>query len=52
MAVKNEFKFINFWDIILDTDNTINPKYIPDSTDHHLKNNKNTEILEYVLSQI
>jgi hypothetical protein len=51
MCEKNGFKFIDFWDVLLDEENRVKQQYLPYFLDHHLCVG-GTEILERVLREI
>lgn len=52
MCINNNFKYINFWNIIMDDEKTIKSEYMPEHNDHHLRKNNKTELLEYILNNM
>jgi hypothetical protein len=51
MCLKNGFKYIDFWDFVMEN-NKVKDKYMPSINDHHLKIVDDTELLEYILEKI
>ena len=51
MCIKNNYKYIDFWSVVVDEVGNVKPEYKTNG-DHHLANYGNHKILDYILSEI
>ena len=51
MCLKNNYKYIDFWEVVTNN-NKVNEKYMPSDGDHHLKKVQDTFLLDYILYKI
>lgn len=52
MCIKNNFLYVDFWNIIMENEYEVQAKYLYEHDDHHLKKTNDTELIDYILSQI
>lgn len=52
MCEKNNFKFINLWNILCDKNNNLLEKYKPNTLDHHLKIDYELNLIKYIENEI
>ena len=52
MCIKNNFLYIDFWNIVMENETNVKSKYFPDHNDHHLIRTNDTELIDYILSQM
>jgi len=51
MCFKNNYKYIDFWEVLVDN-NKVNKQYMPLDNDHHLKVVEGNLLLDYILYKI